>query len=60
MNKNIKTINKINNFFNDIPTMYYLIPFILHIFSTHFLLQNTPHEYAHKEPLYDIIIKFYE
>lgn len=56
MNKNIKTINRINDFFNDIPIMYYLIPFILHIFSTNFLLQNTPHEYAHKEPLYDIII----
>tara|TARA_B100000424_G_C22923106_1_gene491132 strand:- start:25 stop:645 length:621 start_codon:yes stop_codon:yes gene_type:complete len=56
MNKNIKTINKINEFFNKIPIIYYFIPFVLHIISTNFLLQNTPHEYAHKEPLYDIII----
>jgi len=56
MNTNIKTINKINIFFNDIPLYIYILPYLLHICSTCYLIYGTPHKHTHKIPLYDIVI----
>lgn len=56
MNRNIDIINKINNFFHKIPMVIYIIPYLMHLCSTSYLLYGDPHKYTHKEPLYDIII----
>ena len=62
MNKNRDIINKINNFFHEIPLVAYIIPYLMHLCSTSYLLYGEPHKYTHKEPLYDIIInkEFFE
>lgn len=56
MNKNINIINKINNFFKRLPLIVYVIPYLMHICSTTYLINGEPHNYTHKGPLYDIII----
>lgn len=56
MNKNIKIINKINSFFNELPSWVFIFPYMLHICSTSYLLYGEPHKYTHTKPLYDIII----
>lgn len=56
MNSNIKVINRINQFFKQLPNWIYIIPFLLHFLTTYYLLHGKPHNYSHGEPLYDIIM----
>jgi len=56
MNKHIQIINKINSFFNHIPLYVFILPYLLHICCTRYLMYGEPHKYTHTKPLYDIII----
>jgi hypothetical protein len=50
-----KFIEKVNNYLNNIPLYYYLIPFVIHIISTKLLSDKITLMKDHK-PLYDIIM----